>query len=353
MELEPYLKLLALKQGSDLFLSAGALPHVKVNGTLSPVGKRPLAAGELLELAHSFMDAEQKRDYERTWECTVAIGLEGVGRFRINVFRQRSTPALVIRYIQDRIPSLAELNLPPVLGDLIHKKRGLILVVGAAGTGKSTTLAAMIEHRNSRQPGHILTIEDPIEFIHHHKVSLVNQREVGFDTRSYAAGLKNAMREAPDVILIGEIRDAETMQEAIAYAETGHLCLSTLHANNANQTLDRILSFFPEARHPQVRLDLSLNLQAVVSQRLIAPLDGGYIPAVEVMLLSRYISELILLGEVRKIKDAMEESKLDGMQTFDQALYQLYQTGRIGLEEALANADSRNDLSLRIRLEHE
>ncbi len=351
MELQPFLKIFAHKHGSDMFFSAGALPHIKVEGTFMPLGKQVLTGDDILELAHSVMDEDQKQEFEQTWECNLGVGLRGIGRFRVNVFRQRGEPAMVIRYIKDHIPSFEDLSLPPVLGKLINKKRGLILVVGATGSGKSTTLAAMIDYRNSRMPGHILTIEDPIEFIHRHKKSIVNQREVGIDTQSYEAALKNAMREAPDVILIGEIRDQATMQAAIAYAETGHLCVSTLHANNANQALDRIINFFPENHHAQARMDLSLNLQAVISQRLLQSTDGGRVPAVEVMLLSRYVSELILKGEIKGLKDAMEQSEMDGMQTFDQALYELYQKKRITLEEALDNADSRNDLALRIRLD--
>ncbi len=351
MELQPFLKIFAHKHGSDMFFSAGALPHIKVEGTFMPLGKQVLTGDDILELAHSVMDEDQKQEFEQTWECNLGVGLRGIGRFRVNVFRQRGEPAMVIRYIKDHIPSFEELSLPPILGKLIMKKRGLILVVGATGSGKSTTLAAMIDYRNSRIPGHILTIEDPIEFIHRHKKSIVNQREVGIDTQSYEAALKNAMREAPDVILIGEIRDQATMQAAIAYAETGHLCVSTLHANNANQALDRIINFFPENHHAQARMDLSLNLQAVISQRLLQSTDGGRVPAVEVMLLSRYVSELILKGEIKGLKDAMEQSEMDGMQTFDQALYELYQKKRITLEEALDNADSRNDLALRIRLD--
>ena len=351
MELQPFLKILAHKHGSDMFFSAGALPHIKIEGTAVPLGKAVLTGEQILEMAHSIMDEEKRQEFDQTWESNLGVGVKGIGRFRINVFRQRGEPAMVIRYIKDHIPSFEELALPPVLGELISKKRGLLLVVGATGSGKSTTLAAMIDHRNSRFPGHILSIEDPIEFIHRHKVSIVNQREVGIDTHSYDAALKSAMREAPDVILIGEIRDRATMQAALAYAETGHLCVSTLHANNANQALDRIINFFPENHHQQARMDLSLNLQAVISQRLIPAIDGTRAVAVEVMLLSRYISELILKGEVKSLKEAMGQSEMAGMQTFDQALYQLYHDGRITLDQALENADSRNDLSLRIRLD--
>ena len=351
MNLEPFLKVMAAKQGSDLFFSEGARPHLKVDGSLLPFGDRALTSEEILALAHSVMDETQNRELAQTWECNLGVELKGTGRFRVNVFRQRGGPAMVIRYIKDRIPSFEELSLPTVLAELISAKRGLLLVVGATGSGKSTTLAAMIDYRNRNSRGHILTIEDPIEFTHQHQKSIVNQREVGIDTLSYEAALKNAMREAPDVILIGEVRDAATMKHALAYAETGHLCVSTLHANNANQTIDRILSFFPENHRQQVRMDLALNLLAVVSQRLIPAKDGGRAPAVEVMRQTRYISDLILKGEIESIKEAMRQSGVAGMQTFDESLYQLYHQGRVSLEEALANADSRNDLALRIRLE--
>lgn len=351
MNLEPFLKVMAAKQGSDLFFSEGARPHLKVDGSLLPFGDRALTSEEILALAHSVMDETQNRELAQTWECNLGVELKGTGRFRVNVFRQRGGPAMVIRYIKDRIPTFEELSLPTVLAELISAKRGLLLVVGATGSGKSTTLAAMIDYRNRNSRGHILTIEDPIEFTHQHQKSIVNQREVGIDTLSYEAALKNAMREAPDVILIGEVRDAATMKHALAYAETGHLCVSTLHANNANQTIDRILSFFPENHRQQVRMDLALNLLAVVSQRLIPAKDGGRAPAVEVMRQTRYISDLILKGEIESIKEAMRQSGVAGMQTFDESLYQLYHQGRVSLEEALANADSRNDLALRIRLE--
>ncbi len=351
VNLDPFLKVMAAKHGSDLFFSEGARPHLKVDGSLLPFGDRALTGEEILALAHSVMDEGQQRELAQTWECNLGVELKGTGRFRVNVFRQRGGPAMVIRYIKDRIPTFEELSLPPVLAELISAKRGLLLVVGATGSGKSTTLAAMIDYRNRNSRGHILTIEDPIEFTHQHQKSIVNQREVGIDTMSYEAALKNAMREAPDVILIGEIRDAATMKHALAYAETGHLCVSTLHANNANQTIDRILSFFPENHRQQVRMDLALNLLAVVSQRLIPAKDGGRAPAVEVMRQTRYISDLILKGEIESIKEAMRQSGVAGMQTFDESLYQLYHQGRVSLEEALANADSRNDLALRIRLE--
>ncbi|MEA3276765.1 MAG: PilT/PilU family type 4a pilus ATPase [Pseudomonadota bacterium] len=351
MEVTTLLKLLVQKQGSDLFFSAGARPHVKVQGVHLPVGAESLTGDEIRDMAYSLLDDRQIQEFEKTWEFNLGLSLDGIGRFRINIFRQRGEPAMVIRHVKDKVPSVEELNLPPILKQLVMEPRGLILVVGATGSGKSTTLAAMIEHRNQSQPGHILTIEDPIEFSHRHRRSIINQRELGLDTHSYSAALQNAMREAPDVILIGEIRDRASMQHAIAYAETGHLCLSTLHASNANQTLDRIVNFFPDSAHRQIYTDLSLNLKAVISQRLISACSGGLIPAVEVMLLSSYVSKLIRKGEISGIKEIMEQSDIRGMQTFDQALYTLYQKGRITLEEALQHADSRNDLSLRIRLD--
>jgi twitching motility protein PilU len=351
MDVSTYLKLLVQKGGSDLYLSHGARLHVRVEGVTTPLGRKVYIGNEIRELAYELMDAEQIEAYERTWECNLGVSLEAVGRFRVNVFRQRGEPAMVARHVKSVIPSIEELNLPQILKQLVMESRGLILVVGATGSGKSTTLASMIDFRNKGESGHILTIEDPIEFIHEHKSSLVNQREVGLDTHSYSAALENALREAPDVILIGEIRDRSTMQHAIAYAETGHLCLSTLHANNANQALDRIINFFPDSAHRQIFMDLSINLKAVISQRLMPALDGGRVPAVETMLLSRYVSELIRKGEIQDIKEAMVRSETHGMKTFDQAVYELYKGGRISLQEALENADSRNDLALRIRLD--
>ena len=351
MDVSTFLKLLVHKSGSDLYFSHGARLHMKVEGVTMPLGKKVYSGDEILEMACAMMDTAQVQEFERTWECNLGLTMGDIGRFRVNIFRQRGEPAMVIRYVKDVIPSIEELNLPQVLKQLIMEPRGLILIVGGTGSGKSTTLASMINYRNQRVPGHILTIEDPIEFVHEHKCSIVNQREVGLDTQSYSAALRNALREAPDVILIGEIRDAETMQHAIAYAETGHLCLSTLHANNANQALDRIINFFPDSAHRQVYVDLSVNLKAVVSQRLMVSVDGGLIPAVETMMLSRYVAELISKGEIRDLKEAMDRSEMHGMKTFDQALYDLYREGRISLETALRNSDSRNDLSLRIRLD--
>ena len=351
MEIIPYLKLMVQKNGSDLFFSTGAPPNLKAEGRTMPIGDNPMGPGMVRKLAYSIMSDDQVSEFERTMECNLAISINGLGRFRVNVFRQRGDAAMVIRYIKGVIPGLEELNLPPILKELIMMPRGLILVVGSTGSGKSTSLASMIDYRNTHATGHILTIEDPVEFLHTHKKSVVDQREVGLDTLSYEVALKNAMREAPDVILIGEIRDRQTMQHAIAYAETGHLCLSTLHANNANQALDRIINFFPDTAHHQLYLDLSLNLKAVVSQRLVKSKDGKRMPAVEVMLLSTFVAELIQKGDIHAVKEAMEQGNERGMQTFDQALYKLYKEGKITLDEALSHADSRNNLSLKIRLD--
>ncbi|MDZ7829669.1 MAG: PilT/PilU family type 4a pilus ATPase [Halofilum sp. (in: g-proteobacteria)] len=351
-DLTPYLQLMAKEGASDLFFSAGAAVGIKIHGVTRAVEpKHRLSEQEVYQLAYSVMNDHQAKEFERTMELNLAIALKEYGRFRINVYRQRGAISMVVRYITNRIPSIDELNLPPLLNDLIMEPRGLILVVGTTGSGKSTTLASMIDHRNNTQTGHILTIEDPIEYLHEHKKSIVDQRELGLDTISYANALKNAMREAPDVILIGEIRDRETMEQAIAYAETGHLCLSTLHANNARHTIERVINFFPETAHHQVRIDLSQHLHAVISQRLIKGLDGKRVPAVEIMLNTPYISDLIQKGEIDTLRDAMEQGTERGMQTFDQSLFELYKAGRISREEALANADSRNDLGLRIRLD--
>lgn len=350
MELIPFLKLLVEKGGSDLFFSTGAPVHIKVEGETQPLVEHPLKPGMVKQLAYSILSDAQQAEFERELEMNLAISIPELGRFRVNVFRQRGEVSMAIRHIRMEIPPIEQLGLPPLLKELIMLKRGLILVVGATGSGKSTTLASMIDHRNREASGHILTIEDPIEFVHRHHKSVVDQREVGLDTLSYSNALRNAMREAPDVILIGEIRDRETMQHAIAYAETGHLCLSTLHASNAGHTLERIINFFPEAAHRQLYMDLSLNLQAIIGQRLLTGLDGRRLPAVEVMLNSAYISDLIRKGDIHMIRDVIGQSRDKGMQTFDQALFDLYKAGKISQEEAIRNADSRHNVSVQIRL---
>jgi twitching motility protein PilU len=301
-------------------------------------------------LAYSLLDNDQISEFESELELNLAVSRESLGQFRINLFRQKGSVAMVIRHIESEIPTIEALNLPPILKELIMVPRGLILVVGATGSGKSTTLASMIDYRNERESGHILTIEEPIEFVHKHKKSIVDQRELGLDTHSYSNALKNAMREAPDVILIGEIRDQETMKHAIAYAETGHLCLSTLHSNNANQTLDRIVNFYSETAHRQLFVDLSDHLQAIVSQRLVPSTNGRRVPAVEILVRTPYVADLILKNDIDGIKEAMKRGSQAGMQTFDQALLELYREGRITKSDALAHADSRNDLGLAIRM---
>ncbi len=350
MDISPLLTLMVDKGASDMFFSVGAPVNIKIEGLTSAVNKKPLSAQQLREMAYSLMSDSQMKEFEENLELNLAISMEELGRFRVNVFRQRGEVAMVIRYIKGVIPKIEDLNLPLSLKQIVMEMRGLILVVGATSSGKSTTLASMIDHRNSTASGHILTIEDPIEYLHRHKQSIVDQREIGMDTHCYENALVNAMREAPDVILIGEIRERSTMKHAIAYSETGHLCLSTLHANTANQALDRIINFFPDVAKPQLLLDLSLNLKAVISQRLIPGLKQKRVPAVEIMLNSPYISDLIEKGKVDEIKEVMERSKDAGMQTFDQALYELYLAGDISEENALRYADSKNNLGLKIRM---
>ena len=350
-ELLDYLRQMVGAKASDIFFSVGAPPALKIDGAITPLGDTPLTADAVNALAQQAMSERQQREFDETMEMNLAIDMPDVGRFRVNIYRQRGNPALAIRFITNRIPSLEQLNLPAVLHDLALLPRGLVLVVGAAGAGKSTTLASMIDHLNMQKAVHVLTVEDPIEYLHTHKKSIVDQREVGLDTLSYANALRNTMREAPDVLMIGEIRDQETMQAAIAYAETGHLCLATLHANNANQTLDRIVNFFPDTAHHQLFVDLSLNLKAVISQRLLRGVDGRRLPAVEILLSSPFIAELIEKGEIAAIRDAMKQSFELGMLTFDESIYKLYAAGRISYDEAMDNADSRTDLGLRIRLE--
>jgi twitching motility protein PilU len=350
LDMTPYLKLMSEKGASDMFFCTGTEPRIKIEGVIRPVGTNKLTPGEVSQMAAALMSEEQAQEFEKTLEMNFAVPLSGVGRFRVNIFRQRGQTSIVIRYINSNIPRFEEMNLPAVLGDVIMEKRGLILVCGATGSGKSTSLAAMIGHRNRNSNSHILTIEDPLEFIHSHEKSIVQQREVGIDTLSYENALKNALREAPDVILIGEIRDMETMKHAISYSETGHLCLATLHSNNANQTMDRILNFFPEVAHRQLLMDLSLNLKAIISQRLLPGKDGMRLPAVEVMLNTPLIADLISKGDISGIKEAMKESTDDRTVTFDQALLRLYNQGKISFEEAIRNADSKNDLNLAIRM---
>ncbi len=352
MDITAYLKAMVDNDASDLFFSVGTPVNIKIEGHTKHIGDKPLSSQDARALAYSIMNDEQVASFESNLELNMAISMNELGRFRVNVYRQRSETAMVIRYIKNKIPSLKSLGLPDILEKLIMEKQGLILVVGSTGSGKSTTLASMVNYRNENKHGHILTIEDPIEFVHEHKKSVVDQREVGLDTRSYSEALKNALREAPDVVVIGEIRDRETMRHALHFAETGHICLSTLHANNANQTMERVINFFPDTAHHGLLMDLSQHLKAIISQRLIPGLNAKRVPAVEIMLNSPYISELIEEARIDEIKDAMKQAELDGMQTFDQSLYELFKESKIDIEEALKNADSRNDLRLRLRLEN-
>ncbi|MBT8118708.1 MAG: PilT/PilU family type 4a pilus ATPase [Gammaproteobacteria bacterium] len=350
MKVAPYLKVLAEKDGSDLYLSTGARPSAKFSGMLTPLGKDPAPVGWVESLANELMSDKQKLEFKNKPEMNLALSLPDIGRFRVNIFKQRNEVSMVIRNIVTEIPDIKQLGLPDVLKKVIMLKRGLILFVGGTGSGKSTSLAALIDHRNSNSKGHIITIEDPIEFVHQHKGCIINQREVGMDTDSFEDALKNTLRQAPDVILIGEIRDRETMEHALAFAETGHLAISTLHANNANQALDRIINFFPEEKRQSLLSDLSINLQAFVSQRLIPTVDGKRCAAIEILLNSPRIADLVKEGEILEIKEVMEKSEPMGMQTFDMALYQLYKDGKISLEEALKNADAENNLRLKIEL---
>ena len=340
------------KNASDLFITMGFPPAFKVDGQMTPVSSQVLTSQHTQELARSIMNDRQAAEFEASHECNFAISPHGIGRFRVNVFMQQQRVGMVLRTITTKIPGLDELGMPPVLKDIVMTKRGMVLVVGATGSGKSTTLAAMLGHRNQNSHGHIITIEDPVEFVHEHAHCIVTHREVGVDTESWHAALKNTLRPAPDVILIGEIRDRETMEYAVAFAETGHLCMATLHANSANQALDRIINFFPEERREQLLMDLSLNIKALISQRLIPKKDeAGRVPAMEIMLNSPLISDLIFKGEVHAIKEVMSKSRELGMETFDGALFALHEADQISYEEALKNADSVNDLRLRIKLE--
>lgn len=350
MEFKDYLKIMVMKDASDLYLSTGAPPIGKFHGVMKVLEKATLTPERIQEIAYSVMDPEQIKAFEGKPEMNLAISETGIGRFRVNIFKQRNTISMVVRNIKTVIPHWETLGLPPVLTDIIMSKRGLVLFVGATGSGKSTSLASLIDHRNNNSAGHIITIEDPVEFVHQHKKSLINQREVGLDTDCYEDALKNTLRQAPDVILIGEVRERHTMQHAIAFAETGHLCLSTLHANNANQAFDRIINFFPEDMRDQLLLDLSLNFRAFISQRLVKTTDGKRTAAVEILLGTPLVQELVRRGDIHEIKDVMEKSENLGMQTFDSALYKLYRQGRITMEEALRNSDSPNNLRLKINL---
>ena len=351
MSLINYLKYMIEHDGSDVYLSTGAAPSVKLQGKMTTINDNILQPGEVKQIAYSIMDDDQIRDFEKSPEMNLAIAEEDVGRFRVNIFQQRNEVGMVIRNIKTEIPQMETLGLPMTLRDLVMEKRGLILFVGATGSGKSTSLASLIDYRNRNSAGHIITIEDPVEYVHNHQQSIITQREVGVDTISFQEALKNTLRQAPDVILIGEIRTRETMEHAIEFAETGHLCLSTLHANNANQALDRIINFFPEERHNQLLLDLSLNLCGIVSQRLVPTVDGKRCAAIEILLGSPLIKDMIREGNVAEIKEIMQKSENIGMQTFDGALYKLYKDGRISYDEAIRNADSKNNLRLRISLD--
>src|SRR5438067_5523367 len=345
------LKLMVSRNGSDLFITGDFPPAIKVDGKVTKVSPQPLTGAHTLALARSIMNDKQASEFERTKECNFAISPPSIGRFRVNAFVQQGKVGMVLRVIPQNLPTIDKLGVPQVLKDVVMSKRGLVILVGSTGSAKSTTLAAMIDYRNENSHGHIVTIEDPVEFVHPHKNCIITQREVGVDTESWHAALKNTLRQAPDVILIGEIRDMEVMEHAIAFAETGHLCLGTLHANNSNQAMDRIINFFPEQRRQQLLMHLSLNLKGVISQRLIPNREGkGRVAAIEVMLNSPLISDLIFKGEVHEIKEIMKKSRELGMQTFDQALFDLFEAGRISYEDALRFADSTNEVRLNIKL---
>jgi len=349
VDIQPYLKLMVEKNASDLFFTVGSPVKIKIEGKASSVGKTVLDSQLCQAAAYGIMNEHQIEYFEENLECDFAIALDdGSARFRVNIFRQRGEVSMVLRLLPSAIPTIEQLGLPEILSELINQRRGLILMVGATGSGKSTTLAAMVDHRNESTPGHILTIEDPVEFSHTNKKAIVNQREVGVDTWSYANALKSSLREAPDVILIGEIRDRETMEAAMELSNTGHLAISTLHANNAHQAMERVINMFPQDLHKQLFMDLSLNLRAVISQRLVRGIDGKRCAAIEILINTPHIAELILQGEIDEIKEAMEGSGQRGVQTFDMALHELYKEGRIELEEALNNADSRANLEAKI-----
>jgi len=350
LDIRKLLSVMGEHNASDLYLTVESPPCYRINGSIRPAGNRLLESDDTDSLARSLMNEKQQQEFERTQEVNFGLFFSGLGRFRVNIYRQRGNVGLVVRQIKSHILSIDDLELPAVLKEISMLKRGLVMVAGATGSGISTSLAAIIDYRNTNQAGHIITIEDPIEFIHAHKKSIISQREIGVDTERYHAALKNALRQAPDVILIGEIRDTETMEAALTFAETGHLCLATVHSNNANQVMERVMNFFPSERHKQIYLQLSLNLRAVVSQRLVRTKDEGRIAAVEVLLGTPRIQDLIYRGEIAEMKEAMEKSSTVGMQTFDQHLFELYTKGKISLDEALRNADSANNLRLRIKL---
>jgi twitching motility protein PilU len=350
VDIRELLKVMVERNASDIYLTVDLPPMYRIEGVTQPIGTTPFTAEELEALAQSVMREKQRKEFEEQMEMNLALHYPELGRFRVNIFRQRGQVGFVVRQIKVEIAPLDKLGLPPIIKDIAMSKRGLVLFVGATGSGKSTSLAAMIDHRNATAPGHIITVEDPVEFVHRHKKSVITQREVGFDTHSFQAALKNTLRQAPDVILIGEIRDTETMEAAIAFAETGHLCLGTLHANNANQAIERIMNFFPSQRHPQIYLQLSMNLRAIISQRLVPGVDGKRVAALEILMDTPRVKDLIKKGEVDGLKEAMEQGVQEGCQTFDYVLFQLYRDGKISLDQALANADSANNLRLKIKL---
>jgi twitching motility protein PilU len=351
MDIRSLLKVMVDREASDLYLTVDAPPIYRIHGSTQPTDSPPFTNEQLEALALALMRGQQRGEFEEKMEMNLALYYKELGRFRVNIMRQKGNVALVFRHIKAEIQTVEQLRLPSIMKDIAMTKRGLVLVVGATGSGKSTSLAAMIDYRNSIHPGHIITVEDPIEFVHHHKKSIITQREVGFDTLSFQNALKNTLRQAPDVILIGEIRDTETMEAAITFAETGHLCIGTLHSNNANQAIERIMNFFPVERHAQIYLQLSLNLRAIISQRLIPSLDGKRVPALEIMLDTPRIKDLIKKSEVDTLKEAMEQGIEEGCQTFDHVLFQLYKEEKISLEQALINADSANNLRLKIKIE--
>ncbi|HET6676625.1 MAG TPA: PilT/PilU family type 4a pilus ATPase [Nitrospiraceae bacterium] len=351
MDVRTLLEVMVKQEASDLYLTVDAPPVYRIHGSTHRTDAPPFTNEQLESLALAMMRGQQRGEFEEKMEMNLALYYKDLGRFRVNVFRQKGNVGLVFRHIKADIMTIEQLELPPITKDIAMTKRGLVLVVGATGSGKSTTLAAMIDHRNNVHAGHIISVEDPIEFVHHHKKSIITQREVGFDTHSFGSALRNTLRQAPDVILIGEIRDTETMEAAITFAETGHLCLGTLHSNNANQAIERIMNFFPVERHAQIYLQLSLNLRAIISQRLIPSIDGRRVPALEIMLDTPRIKDLIKKAEIDTLKEAMEQGIEEGCQTFDHVLFHLYKAERITIEQALINADSANNLRLKIKLE--